>query len=205
MDVGYPHRAVSPSLDGEVLVTLARSTRPQTGRGIARLVRRGSRPGVTQALGRLTEQGIVSMTEVGSSMVYILNRDHIAAPAVEVLAKLRETLLDRINQELTQWRIQPLHASIFGSAARGDGDTTSDIDLFIIRPTTIDEDDQQWRDQIYRLGNHVRQWTGNNAGIAEISEQQLPQLSTERPLIIEELERDAITLVGKRPERILKR
>ena len=90
-----------------------------------------------------------------------------------------------------------VHASLFGSAARGDGDVSSDIDLFVVRPSKIDADDPVWRRQIDQLAESVRSWTGNHAGISEISDDQLRTLADERPRVIEDLHEDAIDLAGK--------
>lgn len=210
MDVAHPHTAVSPTLDGEVLVTLARTTRPLTGREVARLVRRGSQQGVNLALRRLVQQGLVHAQEAGPALLYTLNRDHLAAPAVEVLAGMREELVRRLREAIGQWEVAPAHASLFGSAARGDGDPESDIDIFIVRPKEVDEDDPRWRAQIDRLVADVHRWTGNHAGVAEVSARELPRLRRERPPVVADLGADAITLTdaitlsGTPPSRLLR-
>jgi hypothetical protein len=90
----------------------------------------------------------------------------------------------------------PVHASLFGSAARGDGDTSSDIDVFMVRPAAVSTENATWRAQLASLNHDVRRWTGNHAGISEVGQDELPQLATERPPVVDELERDAITLAG---------
>jgi hypothetical protein len=62
--------------------------------------------------------------------------------------------------------VMPLHASMFGSAARGDGDSSSDIDLFVVRSAAVDADARTWRGQVERLSEHVRAWTGNHANVS---------------------------------------
>lgn len=84
------------TLEGDVLVALAGTTRPLTGRQVAGLVPRGSQKAVSVALDRLVEQGIVLRQEAGRAYLHVLNRDHLAAPAVEVLAGLRGELLARL-------------------------------------------------------------------------------------------------------------
>ena len=203
MDVARPYTAVSPTLDGEVLVTLARTTRPLTGRDVARLVRRGSQQGVSLALRRLVRHGLVSAQEAGPALLYALNRDHLAAPAVEILAGMREELLRRLRGSIEQWQVPPVHASLFGSAARGDGDAGGDIDIFVVRPERIDEADPRWRGQIDELAADVRRWTGNHAGIAEVSTRELGRLRRERPPVVEDLRAHAITLAGLPASQLL--
>jgi DNA-binding transcriptional ArsR family regulator len=96
-DVTHPQAFVVPTLEGEVLVVLVGTTGRLTGRQIARLARRGSPAGIQQALNRLTVQGVVDVEHAGSSSLYSLNRDHLAAAAIEALARIREDLLTRLR------------------------------------------------------------------------------------------------------------
>jgi predicted nucleotidyltransferase len=203
MDVAFPYSAVSPTLEGDVLVVLAGTTRPLTGREVARLARRGTPPAVSAALNRLVAQGLVHRQEIGSAFLHTLNRDHLAAPAVLVLAELRTELLERLHAALAHWEIQPVSAALFGSAARGDGDVDSDIDLLVIRPAEVDEDDQRWRTQMARLADQVQAWTGNHASLIEVAQQDLPALLDARPPVLESLRTDAISLAGIPPARLL--
>lgn len=72
----------------------------------------------------------------------------------------------------------------------------SDIDLFIVRPNGIGEDDERWRAQIDQLAEYVESWTGNRAGIAEVSQADVRRLKRERPPVVRELESDAVVLAG---------
>src|SRR4051794_26349472 len=145
MDVARPYAAVTGSgLEGEVLAVLAGTTRPLTGRQIARLARNGSDRGLRLALNRLAGQGLVDTMEARPAILYSLNREHIAAPVALTLAELRGELFARIRGTIEQWELAPVHASVFGPAARGDGDAASDIDLLVVRPTTIVPDDPAW-------------------------------------------------------------
>jgi predicted nucleotidyltransferase len=204
MDVSKPFTAISPSVDADVLVVLAGSTKPRSGRELARRAGR-SNTGVQHVLDRLVEHGLVSREEVGRTFLYELNRDHLLAPAVEQMAGVRGELVRRLRDEIDAWEIPPVHASLFGSAARGDGDASSDIDLLVVRPADVDPDDAHWRGQVDRLADLVRHWTGNNAGIAEVSEGELPRLRKDRPPVVEEVSEDAIDLAGEATRKFLRR
>jgi hypothetical protein len=196
MDLGRPYKSMIPTLDGEVLTVLAGTTHPLTGREVARLANHGSQKGIQIALNRLVEQGSVHAQHAGSSLLYTLNRDHLVTPAVEVIAGIRGELLRRLRTTIESWILPPVHASLFGSAARGDGDTTSDIDLLIVRSDKVDSEDPVWQDQIDDLAHKVLSWTGNRAGIAEVPRQAIDKLlAKERPLV-KELRSDAINLFG---------
>lgn len=204
MDVSKPFTAISPSVDADVLVVLAGSAKPRSGRELARRAGR-SNTGVQHVLDRLVEHGLVSREEVGRTFLYQLNRDHLLAPAVERMAGVREELVQRLRDEIDAWEIPPVHASLFGSAARGDGNASSDIDLLVVRPADIDPDDAGWRSQVDGLADLVRRWTGNNAGIAEVSEGELPRLRKDRPPVVEEVSEDAVDLAGEATRKLLRR
>jgi DNA-binding transcriptional ArsR family regulator len=204
MDLGRPHRLLAHPLDGSVVAVLSATSRPLTGREIARLAPEGSQPGISKALGRLADQGLVDRQEAGAALLYQLNRDHLAAPAATMLADLRNTLIARLREELAGWELQPVHASIFGSAARGDGDADSDIDLLIVRPTKLAADDPRWRGQIDGLAYSVKRWTGNSASVSELPEADVRRLAEERPPVVDALSADAIGLVGPDAHRLFR-
>jgi predicted nucleotidyltransferase len=199
MDLSRPWAPIRSAIDMEVLRVLRGTTRPLTGREVARLVRAGSQPAVNASLRRLSEEGLVGAEEAGNAYLYTLNREHLAAPAVQLLADIWPELLRRLREQIADWQVAPVHLSIFGSAARGDGDTASDIDLFVVRPGDVPDDDAGWRDQLDRLSDHVLAWTGNHAGLSEVSERDVRRLRRERPPVVGELSRDAITIVGPEP------
>lgn len=186
-----------------MLTVLAGTTRPLTGRQVARLAGSGSDRGLRLALNRLAEQGLVDTQDAPPAVLYTLNRDHIAAPVALALVSLRSALFDRIRAAIADWEIPPVHASLFGSAARGDGDTTSDIDLFLVRPQAATTEHKAWRVQLDSLARDIARWTGNHAGISEVGEDELEVLVRDRPPVIEELERDAVTLAGPAARRLL--
>lgn len=196
MDVSRPYSAVCPTLDGDVLRVLGGTTRLLTGREVARLTGRTSHSGVLNALNRLAEHGLVTRIELNRAFLFALNRDHLAAPAVDILIGMRQELLRRIRCELATWQITPVHVSLFGSTARGDGDTRSDVDLLVVRSDDVDEEHPSWRAQVDGLSDQIRRWTGNHAAIIERTKSQIAQLSADESPFIAELRSDAIVLSG---------
>jgi predicted nucleotidyltransferase len=203
VDLARPYTVICPTLDSGVLTVLAGTTRPLTGREIARLLGRPSHSGVLDALNRLVEHGLVDREEAGRAFLFTLNREHLAAPAVDVLAHLRSELLDRLRETIASWDIEPVHVSLFGSAARGEGNTDSDIDLFIVRPKKVKSEDPRWQEQLDLLARQIQRWTGNRAGIAEVGKGAVPRLRKEQPPILAELRADAITIAGTEASALL--
>jgi predicted nucleotidyltransferase len=197
MDMAVPYASVIAPLHGRVLGVLAGTTRQLTGREVARLAGT-SQSAAQQVLHKLTEHGLLTEEEAGARAAYLytLNREHLAVEPVLALLRLRSILFDRIRSEVEAWEVVPHHASVFGSAARGDGDTESDIDVFVVRPAEVDEENKQWRSQLDRLSERIGAWTGNHAGIATVSQRDVRRLTRERPPIVRELETDAVVLLG---------
>lgn len=198
-----PHSLLSASADPDVLAVLAHAGSPLTGREVARRAGR-SQDRIRQILERLVDHGIAIRADAGSAHLYSLNREHLAAGAITELTELRVVLVNRLRAEFAGWEIEPLGAALFGSAARGDGDLDSDIDLLIVRPGGVDEEDSAWREQIDLLYDRVRAWTGNPAGIVEVSADDLPHLIKRNPPVLDSIRSDAIDLAG-RPIRTLLR
>jgi len=203
MDIAHPYKAVCPTLDSGVLSVLAGTSRPLTGREVARLLGKRSHGGALNALNRLAEQGLVDREEAGRALLFTLNRDHLAAPAVDVLAGMRGELFRRLRSTIGSWELAPVHVSVFGSAARGEGDAGSDIDLFVVRPGEVDGEDPAWRSELDLLARQVQRWTGNRAGIAEVGEAELARLRKDEPPIVAELRSDAITVAGAAAAELL--
>lgn len=156
-------------------------------------------------LERLVEHGIVFRERAGRAWLYSLNRDHLAAPAIIELTELRALLVDRLRADLAAWDEPALAAVLFGSAARGDGDLDSDIDLLIVRPEGVDEEYATWRAQLDRLSDRVLAWTGNHAGIVEVGAEELGDLIDRAPPVLESIRAEGIDLAGTRIGRLLRR
>ena len=176
-------------------MVLAGTTRPLTGREVGQLANR-SEAGVRRALRRLDVHGIVPTHQARRAVLHTLNRNHVAAPAVERLAGIRAELLGRLRAEIEDWSIKPVKVALFGSAARGDGDTRSDIDLLVIRPEDVSDADQAWESQLSNLSRAVLAWTGNHPSVAELSATDASRLEAGLLPISQEIGRDAITIWG---------
>jgi hypothetical protein len=198
MDLRRPLAVVTPTLDGDVLAVLAGAEGPFSGRQVHVILGRGSETGVRRALERLRRQGIVSARHAGAAWMYQLNRSHLAAPFVEGLANLPRLLVDQLRTELASWERAPFYVAIFGSFARGEAGPDSDIDLFIVRPAGIDEDDAAWRGQIDRALAAARSWTGNDARVLEYGEDEL-RSGRDRDPLLQEINESRIELVGTFP------
>jgi len=202
MHVAHPIRGVIPSLDGPVIEVLAGTTRTLTGREVHRLAGVGSVRGVRLVLARLVAQGLVIAEERGGAILYVGNRDHLAWSALESLAHVRSTLLDRIAADVAAWPIAPAHVSLFGSAARGDGDAASDIDLLIVHPERVGTLDR-WDEQVDRLREGVHAWTGNRCQAVDIGRTRLWEHVRARDPIVAAWLADGLLVFGEPLEQLV--
>jgi predicted nucleotidyltransferase len=194
MELHRPLSTVTPTLDGDVLAVLARSDVAFTTGQLRRLLEGPSEEGVRKVLQRLTKQGVVSSTRVGNVFSYQLNRDHLAAEHIIGLARLQEQLLDRLSDRLASWRIKPVFAAVFGSAATGSMTVGSDLDLLIVFPVRHSE--EEWREQVDELAAEVTRWTGNDTRPVEFAETEIVGRSRD-PLMMEVVNR-GIPVIGSR-------
>jgi predicted nucleotidyltransferase len=188
MDVSLPIRTVIPSLDGPVLQTLAVSTVPTSLTRVHQRAGTGSLSGIRKVLKRLVEHGLVREVPGG----YVLNRDHVAAPAVLLLAQLHGEAASRITEWLRDRPEDVLAAGLFGSVARRDGGTTSDVDIVVV---TASPADPELADD---LADAIERWTGNRGQVVLLTREEAEQLRDQRRSIVASWHSDLQMLLGDR-------
>lgn len=195
MDLNRPLMTVTPTLDGDVLAVLADHDGVFTTGQLHRLLARYSEEGIRKVLRRLTKQGVVLSDRVGNAFAYRLNRDHLAAGHIIGLARLRNVLLERIAHRLKCWEIPPVHAAVFGAAARGGMADDGDVDLLLIRPDNADDD--RWRAQVDELAVEMTRWVGNDIRLLEFTEAELAGRAYDEA-VLRDVARDGLTVAGSR-------
>jgi nucleotidyltransferase-like protein len=197
VDLGHPIGSIAPPLITRVLEVLGGTTRPLSGREIGRVSGKGSANGIWRALNQLEQQGVVLGDHRLGATYYLANREHLAWPAIECLTRLRSELTARLAREIEGWAVDALHASIFGSTARGDADQHSDVDLLLVQPANLDaRDSETWDAQVASLRDAVRRWTGNRCQILVVDTSRLAEhVQAQDPLVSGWID-DEILLVG---------
>jgi predicted nucleotidyltransferase len=190
MDVGHPIRDVVPGARGMVLATLVQLEKPVTVRALARHSGVSAQTALN-LVDELSQVGLVRTERMGGLIMVALNRGHILAEPLFALAKTRGRLIERLSEELAEW--PGLAAAwLFGSAARGDGDRLSDIDLLLVAEAGTD--DAEWSGHVATLADRVHEWAGNPAQITEYAWESFEQLVRDGNLLITAIRDDGIPL-----------
>lgn len=186
MDVSMPISSVVPSLDGPVLAFLSGTTGPAGLAEVHRRAGRGSMSGIRKVLLRMVESGLIYEVSGG----FVMNREHIAAPAVEMLAEMHGELVRRIRSFVDKWGANVSVVGLFGSAARRDGNSASDIDVLVV--SDADELDK-FRDL---LAEQIRSWTGNRAQVIAIPNRELRRLRKVEKSVVANWEQELVVISG---------
>jgi len=193
-----PLAVVTPTLDAAVLHALAATTAWTSGARVHRMAGTGSPDGVRRVLARLVAQGIVLADEHPHATLYLLNREHVAADAIVALTRVRTTIIDRITDALSRWSPEPVHASLFGSFARGEATTTSDIDVLVVIGPATPADQDRRAAQTDQLATDVLRWTGNRGHIVDPTPETLAGMIAGDDPLVASWRADHINLMGIR-------
>jgi predicted nucleotidyltransferase len=196
MDLSFPLATITPTLDSGVLHVLAATTAGCTAAEVHRRLGHGSDEGVRKVLSRLVAQGVVLVENPARYPLYRLNREHLAAPHIEALTRLRGELVERIRDAVGGWEIKPVHAGLFGSFARGVADAESDIDVLVVRPESL-FDEGTWLVQIDSLDRLIPALTGNAAQIIDLSPATLGRMTREGDPLVDSWRADDLCLQGE--------
>ncbi|MDN5761108.1 MAG: nucleotidyltransferase domain-containing protein [Microlunatus sp.] len=117
----------------------------------------------------------------------------MACAVVEAAVALREALLRRLADTIAGWPVQPRRATLFGSAARADGSTGSDVDLLFVRdgPSC-----GAWENQVDTFRNRILMWTGNHPQIVDPDPETWQRMVAESDPIVESVRADGIDLLS---------
>ncbi len=133
---------------------------PASGRELARRagVAHGTASRILEELGR---QGVVVTRRYGRADMHRLNGEHILYPLVREMFEREERVPDQLKT-LVRGELHEVggisEAYLFGSAARGDMTTASDIDLAVVMPKRADAETEA---PLERLAERVRKTFGS--------------------------------------------
>jgi DNA-binding transcriptional ArsR family regulator len=186
---------VIPGAQGRILAVLAETTAELNLRTIARLAD-VSPAQASRVLPELVTLGLVERREAPPSALFALVENHVATGAVRALSRSREAVLEELGVLTRRMDPGPISTVVFGSFARGDADAVSDLDVIMVRPAGVDEDDEPWASSVEAWRTAARRLTGNPVQVLEIDQSDMARrLRRPTPLWTDVL-RDGITVHG---------
>lgn len=195
MDFVRPIEAIVPGAQGRVLAVLAETTAELNLRTIAKLAD-VSIAQASRVLPGLVELGVVERREVPPSSLFRLVPEHIASQTLLALARSTDTVLDEIGHMAGALPHPPASVIVFGSFARGQAGRDSDVDIVVVRPTEIDEDDDGWAESLEAWRRNVERVTGNPVEVLKVSAEEASVKVAGRSHIWSDIRRDARVVHG---------
>lgn len=182
MDVAHPVEAIIPGAQGRILAVLADTSAELNLRTVARLS--GVSPAqASRVLPGLVDLGIVERREAPPSALFRFVPEHVASRSITALSRMRQAILNELGGAAGALEPAPASLIVFGSMARGDATAGSDIDVVLVRPKAVREDDPAWRRGIDEWRDYARRLSGNRIDVLEVGESDVgARLRSRKPL-----------------------
>lgn len=185
-----------------VLTVLDRAAPNLSGRTIASMAEGVSPAQVNLVLRKFERLGIVNVESVPPSKLYTLNRNHFGTKALLQLLGQFDAFLQEAHKKLGAWSSKPNAVWLFGSAARGEANSDSDIDLVFVWKKS-NWNSGETGDAITKFADWAYQVTGNEPNLLHISMSELDLMIAKKDALIGQLRRDAKVVWGATPEDLL--
>ena len=148
-------------------------------------------------IGRLVELRVVERRDVPPASLVRMSSDNLAARAVLAIAELRRSALDRLGVLAADIRPAPASLVVFGSFARGEADSASDLDVLAVRPPGLPGDDDGWTDSLGSWADQATRVVGNPVNLIEATSEELPTLLRRKgPSIWRDAATEGIVIAG---------
>ena len=196
MDFVRPIEAVIPGVQGRVLAVLAEATAELNLRTIARL----SGVSLAQAsrvLPGLVELGLVERREAPPSSLFRLVPEHLATGPLLSLARARDGVIEEMGRGAAALDVAPLSVIVFGSFARGEADSESDIDAVFVRPAGVDESDEAWANSVEQWRSRIRRVSGNPVEVLEVGSEEIGGRLRSRQPVWRDIRVEGIVVHGR--------
>jgi predicted nucleotidyltransferase len=196
VDYRRPVEALIPGVQGRVLGVLARTSTNLTMRAVAELA--GVSPQqASVVIGRLVELGVVERRDVPPASLVRMAPENLAAQTVRAIVGLRQAALDRLTALALDIRPVPTSLVVFGSFARGEADSASDLDVLAVRPPGLPIDDDGWTDSLGLWADRASRVVGNAVNLVEATSEEIPALLRRKgPSVWRDAAGEGVVLVG---------
>ena len=194
MDFRHPIESIIPGAQGRVLAVLLNSTGDLNVRNIARIggvsVAQASR-----VLPGLVDLGIIERREVPPSSLFRLIPEHVASRSLLELVNVRRGLFGELGILSESLNPKPTSVIVFGSVARGDSGDGSDLDLIVVRPSDLPNDDR-WIDELEKFRISAQRASGNSVELLEVGSTEIGNRLTALDGVWCDVRREGIVVFG---------
>jgi predicted nucleotidyltransferase len=197
VDFSHSVAALIPGVQGKLLESIAGLGRSVTSRQAASIAQ-VSENQASKILRELAALGILVRTDAGNAALYELSGTNLAANLIRQICNLRQQLFESMRTQCAEMiKLKPgVWIAVFGSTARGDSTSSSDIDVLIVRPDPIGPDYRDvWDRMIFDFSETVSSLAGNAVNPVEYWRSEV---DPGRPFWREVL-RDQVTIAGVAP------
>ena len=201
MDFRHPIEAVIPGAQGKVLSAMLGTSAELNLRAIAR-VAGVSVAQASRVLPGLVELGVIERREIPPSSMFRLIPEHIATRALLDLYSARHNVIAEMARTAKEIRPTPVSVVIFGSFARGDSDTESDIDVVVVRPVGVDEEDARWLAAVETWRTTVTRLAGNSVEILDFGTNEVAAKMNGNSELWRHIRRDGQVVFGQRLDQL---
>jgi predicted nucleotidyltransferase len=105
-------------------------------------------------------------------------------------------VLEELGQMAQELSPAPVSIIVFGSFARGEADSQSDLDVVVVRPVDVDQDDEAWTTAVERWRLGARRLTGNAVEVIEVGETEIGRLLRRKATIWRDVAREGVVAFG---------
>jgi predicted nucleotidyltransferase len=201
VDYTRPIQSLIPGAQGEILAVLAETTAHLNLTTISRLAG-VSVAQASRVLPGLVHLGLVERVEAPPSALFRLVDENLAGRLVRSMTDLHSLALRAVGDGSALQKARPELVIVFGSFARGEADADSDLDLVIVRPLEISEDDPAWADSIISLDQDLSRALGNPVNILEIGVNDLERRLKSRVELWKSIRTEGIVVYGDAPRNL---
>lgn len=196
MDLSRPLATLLSTADAGALTVVASTEGALPGRRVAELAG-ANHTSTLRALNSLVTEGVVLVEPAGRANLYRLNRAHALAPLILAAVYITADIQRRLTAQINDWAIPCLHASLYGSFARGEAGPQSDIDVLIVKPEGLSAaDEETWDAQLAETEAMVHAFTGNDLSWLDTTVTGLLRAEAADEPIFRSWREDAILLTG---------
>lgn len=194
MNLSQPGADLLGETPAALLRALARRTSAASGRELGRLAGISSPSTAHRALAELVRTGLVTATESSHATLFALNREHALWIPIESILGIPAKIDHMIETIVAEAFGDTATVALFGSVARGDATSGSDIDIALVvandaRPDSVADVSDQL---VERLGA----FAGNPVQVVAINRGQLAGMIAEHDPLIDSWLEDARTVGG---------